>query len=98
MLQCFKIYTWDWDIVKLWVAKYFIFKIAFRIRSGYYKFLIMPCGMTNTLVVIMTLWTGLSTVFESVVIVLFDDAFIYLSSKKILERHFEIALQKFREN
>ena len=75
-----------------------VFKTAFRIRYGYFEFLIMPFGFTNAPIVFMDL---MNRVFQSYldqfVVVFIDDILIYSRSSEEHKNHLRIILQILRE-
>ncbi|XP_075481145.1 uncharacterized protein LOC142521857 [Primulina tabacum] len=74
-------------------------KTAFRIRYGYYEFLVMSFGLTNAPSVFMDLMNRVFNPYlDSFVIVFIDDILIYSKTRDLHREHLRIVLQQLRDN
>ncbi|KAA0048696.1 reverse transcriptase [Cucumis melo var. makuwa] len=74
-------------------------KTAFRSRYGYYEFIVMSFGLTNTLAVFMDLMNRVFREFlDTFVIVFIDDILIYSKTEAEHEKHLRMVLQTLRAN
>ena len=74
-------------------------KTTFHCRYGHYELTMVPFGLTNALVVFMSLMNGLfHTLLDKFMVILLDDILIYSHDNKEHEEHLRQVLQKLREN
>jgi hypothetical protein len=74
-------------------------KTTFITRYGHYKFVVVPCGLTNSLVVFMCLMNSIfRNYLDKFVIVFLDDILIYSKSEEEHEHHLRLVLQMLREH
>ncbi len=74
-------------------------KIAFHTRYGHYEFTVVPFGLTNALVVFMSLMNGVfHTFLDKFMVVFLDDILIYSRDEEEHKEHLRQVLQKLREN
>ena len=75
-----------------------ISKTAFRTRYGHYEFTVVLFGLTNALVVFMSLMNGVFRDYlDKFVIVFLDDILVYSKSEEEHEQHLRMVLQVLRE-
>jgi hypothetical protein len=74
-------------------------KTAFRTRYGHYYFTVVPFGLSNALVVFMSLMNGLFREYlDKFVIVFLDDILVYSRTEEEHEQHLRMVLQVLREH
>nr|GEU34860.1 retrotransposon protein, putative, Ty3-gypsy subclass [Tanacetum cinerariifolium] len=73
-------------------------KTAFRMRYGYYEFMVMPFGPTNAPTIFMDLMNRMCRpMLDKSVIVFIDDILVYSKSKKEHEAHLREVLETLRK-
>ena len=73
--------------------------MAFRIRDGHYKFLVMSFGLTNAPAAFMDLMNRVFRPYvDPFVVVFIDDILLYLKSMEEHVYHLRTVLQTLREN
>ncbi|XP_073222436.1 uncharacterized mitochondrial protein AtMg00860-like [Cicer arietinum] len=74
-------------------------KTAFRTRYGYYKYVVMPFGVTNAPAIYMDYMNQIFRLFlDKFVVVFIDDILIYSKSVGDHEKHMRMVLQVLRDN
>ena len=72
--------------------------MTFKIRYGYYEFLVLPFGLTNALATFMGMMNSVFKPYlDRFVIIFIDDILIYSKSQTEHEQHLRIILQMLRE-
>lgn len=75
-----------------------VYKTAFRTRYGYYEFLVLPFGLTNTPTVCVNLMNQLFQPYlDRFIVVFIDDILIYSKTEIKHDDHLRIILQTLRE-
>ena len=73
-------------------------KTTFRTRYGYFKYLVMPSGLTNILAVFQHLMNDIFQEYlDHFVVIYLDDILIYSKNKKEHKHHVRLVLKKLQE-
>jgi hypothetical protein len=74
-------------------------KTTFRTRYGHYEFIVVPFGLSNALVVFMSLMNGVFRDYlDKFVIVFLDGILVYSKSEEEHEKHLRMVLQVLIEH
>jgi hypothetical protein len=76
-----------------------IHKTTFRMRYGHYKFVVVPFGLTNTLVSFMCLMnTILSKYLDKFILMFIGDILVYSKTKEEHEEHLRLVIHVLRDH
>ena len=75
-----------------------VHKTAFRMRYGYYEFLVMPLGLTNAPTAFMDLMNRVFPPYvDHFVVVFIDDILVYSNDREDQDMHLRVVLETLRK-